>query len=56
MTCWIVFGGTKNCGFFGLFSGDKGDYIDVRMIKIRIKTKLDHIQKPCLSYKSGFFQ
>ena len=45
----------------------KGDYIDVWMIKIRIKTnqidmdvclfvsKVDNIQKPCLSLKSGFF-
>ena len=51
---------------FGLFSGYKSDYIDVWMIKITIKTnqvhmdvcffqKVDNIQKPCLSLKSGFF-
>ena len=27
----------EKCGFFSLFSEDKGDYIDVWMIKIRIK-------------------
>ena len=53
---------------FGLFSGDKGDNIDTRMIKITIKanlidmgvgvlliSKVDNIQKPCLSLKSSFF-
>ena len=52
---------------FGLFSRDKGDYIDVWMIKIMIKTNQilmwmyasfksrDNIQKQCLSRKSGFF-
>ena len=28
----------KSLWLFGLFSGDKGDYIDVWMIKITIKT------------------
>ena len=56
----------KNCGFFGLFSGDKGDNTDMRMIKITIEanqidmgvlliSKVDNIQNPCLSLKSGFF-
>ena len=51
---------------FGLFSGDKGDNTDMWMIKITIKanqidmdvlliSKVDNIQKPCLSPKSGFF-
>ena len=51
---------------FGLFSEDKGDNIDMRMIKITSKanqidigvlhiSKVDNIQKPCLSLKSGFF-
>ena len=51
---------------FGLFSGDKGDNTDMWMIKITIKanqidmdvlliSKVDNIQKPCLSLKSGFF-
>ena len=51
---------------FGMFSGDKGDNIDMPMIKITIKanqidvdvlliSKVDNIQKPCLSLKSGFF-
>ena len=51
---------------FGLFSGDKGDNIDMWMIKITIRanqiemdvlliSKVDNIQKPCLSLKSGFF-
>ena len=51
---------------FGLFSGDKGDNIDMWMIKITIKvnqidmdvlliSKVDNIQKPRLSLKSGFF-
>ena len=51
---------------FGLFSGDKGDNIDMWMIKITIKgnqidmdvfliSKVDNIQKPCLSLKSGLF-
>ena len=51
--------------FFELFSGDKGDNIDMRMIKITIKSnhidmgvllisKAGNIQKPCLSLKSGF--
>ena len=50
---------------FGLFSGDKGDNTDMWMIKITIKanqidmdvlliSKVDNIQKPCLSLKSGF--
>ena len=56
----------KNCGFFGLFSGDEGDNTDMWMIKITIKanqidmdvlliSEVDNIQKPCLSLKSGFF-
>ena len=62
----------KNCftveklWLFGLFSWDKGDNIDMWMIKITIKTnqidmdvlliaKVDNIQEPCLSLKSGFF-
>ena len=56
----------ENLWLFGMFSGDKGDNIDMRMIKITIKTnqfdmdlllisKVDNIQKPCLSLKSGFF-
>ena len=51
---------------FELFSGDKSDKIDVWMIKVTIKTnqidmdvmlisKVDNIQKPCLSLKSGLF-
>ena len=51
---------------FGLFSGDKGDNTDMWMIKITIKanqidmdvlliSKVDNIQKTCLSLKSGFF-
>ena len=51
---------------FGMFSADKGDNIDMQMIKITIKaneidmdvlliSKVDNIQKPCLSLKSGFF-
>ena len=51
---------------FGLFSGDKGDNIDMQMIKITIKanqidmdvlliSKVDNIQKQCLSPKCGFF-
>ena len=51
---------------FGLFSGDKGDNTDMWMIKITVKanqidmdvlfiSKVDNIQKPCLSLKSGFF-
>ena len=51
---------------FGLFSGDKGDSIDMWMIKITMKvnqidmdvlliSKVDNIQKPCLSLKSVFF-
>ena len=51
---------------FGLFAGDKGDNTDMWMIKITIKanqidmdvlliSKVDNIQKPCLSLKSGFF-
>ena len=51
---------------FGLFSGDKDDNIDMKMIKITIKahqidmgllliSKVDNIQKLCLSIKSGFF-
>ena len=51
---------------FGLFSGDKGDNIDMGMIKITIEanqidmgvlliSKVDNIQKPFLSLKSGFF-
>ena len=58
-----------NCGKIVAFftvSGDKGDNIDMRMIKITIKanqiimgvlliSKVDNIQKPRLSLKSGFF-
>ena len=51
---------------FGLFSGDKGDDIDMWMIKITIKEnqidmdvllipEVDNVQRPCLSLKSGFF-
>ena len=51
---------------FGMFSGYKGDNIDMWMIKIMIKanqtdmdvlliSEVDNIQKPCLSLKSGFF-
>ena len=51
---------------FGLNSGDKGDNIDMWMIKITIKanqidmdvlliSKVGNIQKACLSLKSGFF-
>ena len=51
---------------FGLFAGDKGDNTDMWMIKITIKanqidmdvlliSKVDNIQKPYLSLKSGFF-
>ena len=51
---------------FGLFSGDKGDRIDMWMIKITIKadqidmdvlfiSEVDNVQKLCLSLKSGFF-
>ena len=51
---------------FWTFSGDKGDNIDMQMIKITIKanqidmdvlliSKVDNIQKPCLSTKCGFF-
>ena len=51
---------------FGLFYRDKGDSIDMRMIKITIKanqidmdilliSKEDNIQKPGLSLKTGFF-
>ena len=51
---------------FGLFSEDKGNNIDMWMIKIMIKanqinmdvlfiSKVDNIQKPYLSLKSGFF-
>ena len=56
----------KKLWLFGLFSGDKGDNIDMWMIKITIKTsqidmnvllisKVDNTDKPCLSLKSGFF-
>ena len=58
-----------HCGklwLFGLFSGDKGDNINMWMIKIMIEanqidmdallvSKVDNIQKPSLSLKSGFF-
>ena len=55
----------KKLWLFGLFSGDKGDNIDMWMIKITIKanqidmnvlliSKVDNIDKPCLSLKSGF--
>ena len=51
---------------FGLNSEDKGDNIDMWMIKITIKanqidmdvlliSKVGNIQKACLSLKSGFF-
>ena len=57
------------CGklwLFGLFPGDNDDNGDTWMIKITIKanqsdmdvllfSKVDNIQKPCLSLKSGFF-
>ena len=60
--CFIV----QKLWLFGLFSGDKGDNIDMWMIKITIKasqidmnvlliSKVDNIDKPCLSLKSGFF-
>ena len=50
---------------FGLFSGDKGDNIDMWMIKITIKanqietdvlliSKVDNVQKPCLSLSAAF--
>ena len=50
---------------FGQSSGDKGDSIDMWMIKITIKanqfdmdvllvSKVGNIQKACLSLKSGF--
>ena len=56
----------KKLWLFGLFSGDKGDNIDMWMTKISIKanqidmnvlliSKVDNIDKPCLSLKSGFF-
>ena len=56
----------KKLWLSGLFSGDKGDNIDMWMIKITIKvnqidmnvlliSKVDNIDKPCLSLKSGFF-
>ena len=51
---------------FGMFSGDKGDNIDMWMIKIMIKanqtdmdvllvSNVDNIQKPCLSLNPAFF-
>ena len=63
----------KNCfimeklWLFVLFSGDKGDNIDMWMIKITIKanqidmdvlliSKVDNIQKSCLSLKSSLFR
>ena len=56
----------KKLSLFGLFSGDKGDNIDMWMIKITIKankidmnvlifSNVDNIDKPCLSLNSGFF-
>ena len=56
----------KKLWLFGLFSGDKGDNIDMWMTKITIKanqidinvlliSKVDNIDKPYLSRKSGFF-
>ena len=56
----------ENLWLFVLFSRDKGDNTDLWMIKITIKanqidmdvlliSKVDNIQKPCLSLKSGFF-
>ena len=59
--CFIV----KNLWLFGLFSGNKGNKIDMWMIKITIKanqidmdvlliSKVHNIQKPCLSLQSGF--
>ena len=56
----------EKLGLFGLFSGDKGDNIDMCMIKITIEanqidmdvllvSKIGNIQKPCLSLKFGFF-
>ena len=49
----------KKLWLFGLFSGDKGDNIDMWMTKITIKanqidmnvlliSKVDNIEKPCL--------
>ena len=52
---------------FGLFSGDKGDNIDMWMddqntikanqshMNVLLISKVDNIQNPCLSLKSGFF-
>ena len=51
---------------FGLNSGDKGDNIDMWMIKITIKanqidmdvlfiSEVDNVKKLCLSLKSDFF-
>ena len=51
---------------FGLNSDDKGDSIEMWMIKITIKanqidtdvlliSKVGNVQKACLSLKSGFF-
>ena len=51
---------------FWTFWGDKGDSIDMWMIKITIKadqidmdvlfiSEVDNVQKLCLSLKSGFF-
>ena len=56
----------KKVWLFGLFSGDKGDNIDVWMTKITIKaneidmnvlliSKVDNVDKPRLPRKSGFF-
>ena len=55
----------KALWLFGLFSRDKGDYFDVWVVKITSKqinpnvclllSKVNNIQKPCLSLKSGFF-
>ena len=42
---------------FGPLSGDKGDYIDVSMIKLIWMfafPKVDNKEKPCLSLNSGF--
>ena len=56
----------KKLWLFGLFSGDKGDNIDMWVIRITIKankidmnvliiSNVDNIDKPCLSLNSGFF-
>ena len=60
--CFIM----EKLWLFELFSGGKDDNIDMWMIKITIKanqidmgvlliSKVDNIQKRCLSLKSGYF-